>query len=76
MTDASRFDSPYHAPVMVAEILDAFRDAAEEFGVPKIEDFNRGDNAVAARLFERAVALDPRFATNGKRVENRTVRGS
>ena len=27
MTDASRFDSPYHAPVMVAEILDAFRGA-------------------------------------------------
>ena len=26
------------------EILDAFRDAAAEIGIPKIEDFNRGDN--------------------------------
>jgi choline dehydrogenase len=26
------------------EILDAFRDAAEEAGIPKIADFNRGDN--------------------------------
>lgn len=26
------------------EILDAWRDAAEECGVPKIEEFNRGDN--------------------------------
>ena len=26
------------------EILDAFRDAAAELGIPKIEDFNRGDN--------------------------------
>ena len=26
------------------EILDAFRDAAEEAGIPKISDFNRGDN--------------------------------
>ncbi|MBL8806099.1 MAG: GMC family oxidoreductase N-terminal domain-containing protein [Rhodospirillales bacterium] len=26
------------------EILDAFRDAAAETGIPKIEDFNRGDN--------------------------------
>ena len=26
------------------EILDAFRDAAAEVGIPKIEDFNRGDN--------------------------------
>ncbi len=27
------------------EILDAFRDAAAEVGIPKIDDFNRGDNA-------------------------------
>jgi choline dehydrogenase len=27
------------------EILDAFRDAAEQAGIPKTEDFNRGDNA-------------------------------
>ncbi len=27
------------------EILDAFRDAAEEAGIRKIDDFNRGDNA-------------------------------
>lgn len=26
------------------EILDAFRDAAEQVGIPKVEDFNRGDN--------------------------------
>ena len=26
------------------EILDAFRDAAAEAGIPKVEDFNRGDN--------------------------------
>ena len=26
------------------EILDAFRDAAAEVGIPKIQDFNRGDN--------------------------------
>ncbi len=26
------------------EILDAFREAAEEAGIPKVEDFNRGDN--------------------------------
>ncbi len=26
------------------EILDAFRDAAAEVGLPKVEDFNRGDN--------------------------------
>jgi choline dehydrogenase-like flavoprotein len=26
------------------EILDAFRDAAESVGIPKIDDFNRGDN--------------------------------
>lgn len=26
------------------EILDAWRDAAEEMGIPKIEEFNRGDN--------------------------------
>ena len=26
------------------EILDAWREAAEECGIPKIEEFNRGDN--------------------------------
>ena len=26
------------------EILDAFRDAAEQAGIPKVNDFNRGDN--------------------------------
>ena len=26
------------------EILDAWRDAAEEYGIPKIEEFNRGNN--------------------------------
>ena len=32
------------------EILDAFRDAAEEIGVPKIDDFNRGDNEGSSRF--------------------------
>jgi choline dehydrogenase-like flavoprotein len=27
------------------ELLEAFRDAAEQYGVPKVEDFNRGDNS-------------------------------
>jgi len=30
------------------EILDRFRDAAEEMGIPKTEDFNRGDNEGSA----------------------------
>lgn len=30
------------------EILDAFREAATQAGIPKIEDFNRGDNEGAA----------------------------
>lgn len=29
-------------------ILDAFRDAAQEIGIPKIDDFNRGDNEGSA----------------------------
>ena len=32
------------------EILDAFRDAAVEVGIAKIEDFNRGDNAGSSRF--------------------------
>jgi choline dehydrogenase len=32
------------------EILDAFRDAAEEAGIAKVEDFNRGDNAGSSRF--------------------------
>jgi choline dehydrogenase len=32
------------------EILDAFRDAAAELGIPKIDDFNRGDNLGSARF--------------------------
>ncbi|HEY0192804.1 MAG TPA: GMC family oxidoreductase N-terminal domain-containing protein [Kofleriaceae bacterium] len=32
------------------EILDAFRDACEEVGIPKIDDFNRGDNEGSARF--------------------------
>ena len=31
-------------PRLSWEILDAFRDAAAEVGLPKVEDFNRGDN--------------------------------
>ncbi len=30
------------------EILDAYRDAAEQAGIAKVEDFNRGDNAGSA----------------------------
>jgi choline dehydrogenase len=30
------------------QILDAFRDAAEQVGIPKVSDFNRGDNAGCA----------------------------
>jgi choline dehydrogenase len=32
------------------EILDAWRDAAEEAGIAKIEDFNRGDNEGSSRF--------------------------
>jgi choline dehydrogenase len=32
------------APRVRWEILDAFRDAAEQCGIPKTDDFNRGDN--------------------------------
>jgi choline dehydrogenase len=32
------------------EILDAFRDAAAEVGIPKIDDFNRGDNEGSSRF--------------------------
>ncbi len=32
------------------DILEAFRDAAEELGVARIEDFNRGSNAGSARF--------------------------
>jgi choline dehydrogenase len=32
------------------EILDAFRDAAVEVGIAKIDDFNRGDNAGSSRF--------------------------
>ena len=32
------------------EILDAFRDAAAEAGIAKVEDFNRGDNAGSSRF--------------------------
>ena len=32
------------APRVAWEILDAFRDAAAECGIPKVDDFNRGDN--------------------------------
>ena len=31
-------------PRIAWELLDAFRDAAAEVGIPKIDDFNRGDN--------------------------------
>jgi choline dehydrogenase len=31
-------------PRIAWEILDAFREAAAQYGIPKVEDFNRGDN--------------------------------
>ncbi len=31
-------------PRMRWEILDSFRDAAEQYGIPKVDDFNTGDN--------------------------------
>ncbi len=36
------------APRLSWEILDAFRDACAEIGIPKISDFNTGDNAGSA----------------------------
>jgi len=44
----------------VPEDLDAW--AAYHLGLQHIYRFNRGDNAVAGRLFEHAVKLDPHFA--------------
>ena len=50
---ADRPTDPLHAqggewrvekPRVSWEILDAFRDAAEQAGIPKTDDFNRGDN--------------------------------
>jgi choline dehydrogenase len=35
---------PVQEPRVKWEILDAWRDAAEECGIPKIREFNRGDN--------------------------------
>jgi choline dehydrogenase len=46
-------ESPYHAtggewriefPRVKYDIIEAIRDAAKEAGIPKVEDFNRGDN--------------------------------
>jgi len=44
----------------VPEHLDAW--AAYHLGLQHVYRFNRRDNAAAAALFERAIALDPRFA--------------
>lgn len=44
----------------VSEHLDAW--AAYHLGLQHVYRFNRRDNATAATLFERAIALDPRFA--------------
>ncbi|MCW5602937.1 MAG: GMC family oxidoreductase N-terminal domain-containing protein [Burkholderiales bacterium] len=38
------------SPKLRWEILEAFRDAAEEAGIPKIDDFNRGDNEGVSRF--------------------------
>ena len=45
------------APV---ESLDAW--SAYHLGLQHLYRFNRGDNSAAAELFQRAIALDPRFA--------------
>jgi len=37
-------------PALRWDILEAFADAAEESGIPKIEDFNRGDNEGVSRF--------------------------
>src|SRR5688500_8958029 len=37
-------------PALRWDILEAFADAAEESGIPKLEDFNRGDNEGVSRL--------------------------
>ena len=44
------FRSHVDTPRVGWEILDAFRDAAVENGVPRIDDFNRGDNEGVARF--------------------------
>jgi len=48
------------ARLSVPEDLDAW--SAYHLGLQHIYRFNRGDNAMAASLFERAVKLDPYFA--------------
>jgi TolB-like protein len=48
------------ARLAVPEDLDAW--SAYHLGLQHIYRFNRGDNAAAARLFRRAVTLDPCFA--------------
>ena len=32
------------------KVLDAFQDACEEIGIPRIDDFNRGDNFGSSRF--------------------------
>jgi DNA-binding winged helix-turn-helix (wHTH) protein/TolB-like protein len=49
-----------HARLLVAENLDAW--SAYHLGLQHMYRFNRVDNAAAAALFGRAVALDPGFA--------------
>jgi tetratricopeptide (TPR) repeat protein len=48
------------ARVSAPENLDAW--SAYHLGLQHMYRFNRGDNATATRLFERAIALDPHFA--------------
>jgi TolB-like protein/DNA-binding winged helix-turn-helix (wHTH) protein len=48
------------ARLSVSEDLDAW--SAYHLGLQHIYRFNRADNAAAAHLFGRAIALDPRFA--------------
>jgi TolB-like protein/Tfp pilus assembly protein PilF len=48
------------ARLTVPDDLDAW--SAYHLGLQHIYRFNRGDNAAASHLFQRAVTLDPRFA--------------
>ncbi|MBM3525141.1 MAG: choline dehydrogenase, partial [Alphaproteobacteria bacterium] len=59
------------------EILDAFRDAAEECGIPKVADFNRGDNHGSAyfHVNQRRGIRWTHAQARRVRVENRRAAG-
>ena len=60
------------------EILDAWRDAAEESGIPKIPEFNRGDNfgnAYFQMNQNKGVRMECQksLSRSGKRQKNLTI---